>query len=294
MSPLRLTHFYPWHQIPEEFHEAPLQTFAEQGADTLTFTDPQCLLMQSDPDYERRFSRLARACGLDITDAHGLAFTHYDLNTDDPELREHSIRAHCDTIARLAAIGVKTYTVHVGAALYVGPPKLDLPVLRRNALITLEKILPAAEKNGLVIAIENSFEATNTPNEILAYLQHFRTPLLGCCFDAGHANYMQKQGKDLSRFSAYHVEQAWRGQLQLEDNALDKLAPAIVTCHLHDNSGYHDGHALPGTGTIDWPQLMSRLKTCPRLQSLQLEVNVVKYRLTVSTMCAALDRLTGY
>lgn len=293
MSSLRLTHFYPWHQIPEEFHEAPLRAFAEQGARCLTFTDPQCLLMQSDPDYERRFSRLASACGLEITDAHGLAFTHYDLNTDDPELRERSIQAHCATMARLAAIGVKTYTVHVGAALYVSPPKLELAALRPNAIITLERILPAAEKCGIIIAIENSFEPTNSPDEILGYLDRFRSPLLGCCFDVGHANFMRKAGKDLSRFSAYHIEQAWRGNLRLEEDALGKLAPEIVTCHMHDNSGYHDDHALPGDGTIDWPHLMAGLKACPRLQSLQDESSVLKYRLTVSAMCAALNRIAG-
>lgn len=294
MSSLRFTHFYPWHQIPEEFIDAPLRAFAEHGARCLTFTDPQCLMMQQDPDYEQRFCRKAQEYGLAITDAHGLSFTHYDLNTDNSTLRTQSIQAHNTTIARLAAIGVRTYTVHIGAALYVYPPHLDIPQLRQNAMITLQAILPAAEKCNIILALENSFEPTNAPDEILWYIDQCRSPLVRCCFDSGHANYMDSPGKDLTRFSAYHVENSWRNQLRLEEDTLGKLAPYIVTCHLHDNSGYGDDHALPGHGTINWPRLLARLKTCPLLQSLQNESSVLKHRLTVRDMCAAFDQLATY
>jgi len=291
---LRLTHFYPWHGMPDEFIGAALSLFAEHGARYLTFTDQQCPLMLSQPDYEKQISARAAEYGLSFSDAHGLCFRLYDLNTDDAELRARSIRDHIQVIERLAAIGVKTYTVHIGAALHQFPPMLELPVLRENALRTLEGILPTAEKNDMVIALENSFEPPNAPDELLWYLQQFSSKHLLLCFDSGHENYMSRQGKDLSRFSEYHVHTAWKGDLRLEDDALGKMAPYIVTAHLHDNSGYNDDHFLPGKGTINWSKIMGRLKKCPRLQSLQNESSVIRDKLSIAEMCESFDQIMQY
>ncbi len=294
MSSLRLAHFYPWEGIPEEFIKYPLAAFAEHGNEYLTFTQHQCIRVLTNPGYENWFFALARDYGMKVMDAHGLCFGIHDLDTDEREHREQSIKDHIAVITRLGDLGLQTYTVHVGAALYVAPPFLDLPQLRVNALHTLENILPAAEKSGVKIALENSFEPPNAPDELLWYIEQFNSPALLCCFDSGHANYMKKEGKELSKFSAYHRDRAWRGNLQLEDKALDKMAPYIVTCHLHDNSGYNDDHALPGKGTIDWKELISCLKKCPNIQSLQDETSVLRDRQTIKEMCEIFAGLMKY
>jgi len=294
MSSLRLAHFYPWEGIPGEFIKYPLAAFAEHGAECLTFTQHQCLRMLRHPGYENWFFEQAQAYGIKVMDAHGLCFQIYDLDTDDREQREKSIKDHIDVITRLSDLGLRTYTVHIGAALYVFPPFLDLPQLRANALHSLENILPVAEKCGMKIALENSFEPPNAPDELLWYIEQFNSPALLCCFDSGHANYMKKGSKDLSKFSAYHRDSAWRGDLRLEDKALDKMAPYIVTCHLHDNSGYNDDHVLPGKGTIDWKELISGLKKCPNIQSMQNETSVLRDRQTVKQMCEIFSELMKY
>ncbi len=294
MCSLRLAHFYPWQTIPDEFICHPLRAFAEHGTEYLTFSDPQCLCMLERPGYANWFFDQAHAYGLQIMDAHGLCFRHYDLDTDERELRAKSITEHIEVITHLADLGVKTYTVHIGAALYVYPPHLDLPQLRANAMQTLEKILPVAEKCGMKIALENSFEPPNAPDELVWYFQQFSSPNLLCCFDSGHANYMKKEGKDMSKFHPYHLETSWRGNLRLEEDALGKLAPYIVTCHLHDNSGYNDDHALPGKGTTDWKDTIRRLKQCPNMQSLQDETNVLRDRQTVREMCEVFVQLMKY
>ena len=294
MKSVRLAHFYPWQGIPDEFVKYPLQAFAEHETKYLTFSDPQCLRMLERPGYETWFRDLALEYGLEIYDAHGLCFRHYDLNTDDRELRERSIKDHIAIIGRLADIGVTTYTVHIGAALYVYPPCLDLPRLRSNAMHTLENILPTAEKRGMTIAMENSFEPPNAPDEILWFLQQFKSPNLLCCFDSGHANYMKKEGKDLSKFNPYHFKTTWRGDLRLEEDALGKLSPYIVTCHLHDNSGYGDDHALPGTGTTNWQDIITRLRQCPNLQSMQDEAGVLRHNLSVQEMCQIFNKLIKF
>jgi sugar phosphate isomerase/epimerase len=294
MSSLRLAHFYPWQSIPDEFVCHPLQAFAEHGTEHLTFSDPQCLQMLKRPDYAKWFFKQAGAYGMKVMDVHGLCFQHYDLDTDDRELREKSIKDHISVITQLSDLGVRTYTVHIGAALYVYPPFLDLPRLRANALHTLENILPVAERVGMKIALENSFEPPNAPDEVIWYIEQFKSPALLCCFDSGHANYMKKEGKELSKFKPYHLETTWRGNIRLEDDALGKLAPYIVTCHLHDNSGYFDDHALPGKGTTDWKDTISRLKKCPNIQSMQDETSVIRDRQTVKEMCTIFAALMKY
>ena len=291
MSSFRLAHFYPWEGIPDEFTKYPLATFAEHGNEYLTFSQHQCLRMLRDPGYENWFFEQARAYGMKVMDAHGLCFQRHDLDTDDREQREKSIEEHIAVITRLGDLGLQTYTVHVGAALYVSPPFLDLPQLRANAMHTLENILPVAEKSGVKIALENSFEPPNAPDELIWYIKQFNSPALLCCFDSGHANYMKKAGKELSKFSAYHRERAWRGDLRLEEDALGKMAPYIVTCHLHDNSGYNDDHKLPGKGTNDWQETISRLKKCPNLQSMQDETSVIRDQQTIKEMCEIFDDL---
>ena len=50
------------------------------------------------------------------------------------------------------------------------------------------------------------------------------------------------------------------------------MKDGIVTCHIHDNNGYNDLHGMPFDGTIDWPILMEKLKSCPRMIEFQTEI----------------------
>ena len=183
-------------------------------------------------------------------------------------------------------LGIETYTVHVGAAPWCRRPgHVGMDVLRPLALDTLEKILPRAEKNNCILAVENSFEPVNAPCEVLCYIRHFSSPFLQCCYDAGHANIMGKflyapdgsrKEKDLSLYKQSFRDIVWCDGLRLEEDTLALLAPHVVTCHLHDNNGYGDNHVLPGMpgrGTIQWKRLLKQLFACPNLKSLQNESN---------------------
>ena len=113
----------------------------------------------------------------------------------------------------------------------------------------------------------------------------------GCCFDAGHAHLMAPApGK---RRSGYFVEMdwAWGNKIEEYPNAYERLAPHIVTCHLHDNDGYSDAHELPGTGTIDWKTLIPKLKKSPRLISMQTEVRTIPAALPVGKLCDTFRKL---
>ena len=99
------------------------------------------------------------------------------------------IDGHKRALCYAAETGCRTYTIHIGAGQY-NRFRTPVQTLREAALRTLDELVPHAEKLGVVIAVENSFEPPNTPDEVLFLLEHFNSPALGCCYDAGHANVM--------------------------------------------------------------------------------------------------------
>ena len=80
------------------------------------------------------------------------------------------------------------------------------------------------------------------------------------------------------------IDAAWGDHIEEYSGALERMAPHIVTCHLHDNDGYSDAHQLPGTGTIDWADLIPKIKKLPRLISMQTEVSTVPAGLPVAKL----------
>ena len=48
--------------------------------------------------------------------------------------------------------------------------------------------------------------------------------------------------------------------VQYEEDLLEKFAPYLVNCHLHDNDGITDSHQQPGTGTIDWAEVRNTIE----------------------------------
>ena len=133
---------------------------------------------------------------------------------------------------------------------------------------TLEKLLPAAEKLGMVIAVENAFEMPNSAKEVMGLVDHFGgDPAIGVCYDTGHAHCMESApGKDNNKYEPYFPKCWWENGVIWEDHALE------ITCHIHDNNGYGDLHGMPFDGNINWRDLMPRLTSCPRMIDFQTEI----------------------
>ncbi len=291
---VRVSHFTAWNIVPDELIENFMAEFAAAGAEYITLMSRQLIQMLGEPEYAVRLGSQMKKLKLKTADAHGLAGPDYDL--DIPGRREGIIADHKRALEYCAEFGVETYTVHVGAAPWCRrPDPFDFDVLRPNALDTLEKILPVAEKLGIVLAVENSFEPVNSPDEVIGYIRHFNSPYIRCCYDSGHANYMAGRNKDPSRYKDSFHEIVWRGKIVFEDRAVEKLSPYIVTCHLHDNSGYGDDHVLPGTasGTIDWKTLMPKLLACPDLRSIQNESNFATQHVPVQEVCRIFNKISA-
>ena len=192
------------------------------------------------------------------------------------------IEDHKMGLAYAAEFGCKTYTVHIGPY-YEG---MEKPIFE-----ALEQLIPEAEKNGVVFAIENGFDPGNSPDALLQYLKKFPSEYFGCCLDTGHANVMDARPDKKMELYASYVKNNWNNDIRQEPDPIGKLSDYLVTSHLHDNDGYSDAHMLPGTGTAPWDKWIPALKKCPRLVSLQNETGALTHRVSIRKMCETFDKL---
>ncbi|MBR2872548.1 MAG: sugar phosphate isomerase/epimerase, partial [Lentisphaeria bacterium] len=115
---------------------------------------------------------------------------------------------------------------------------------------SIEKLLPTAVKNNIVLALENGSETPEQLQKMIALADEFDSEQLGFCFDTGHANcYGTKNVNELRSL----------------------MSSRIAVLHLHDNHGSFDDHNPPGGGNIDWTDLVPRLKSLPKLRNPETE-----------------------
>lgn len=231
------------------------------------------------------------AAGLKFVDSHAQFGGFYDLRTVNDSSLEHVVHLQQLQIAIAAEMGVSTITIHPGADAL--NPEIPLEKQTENVIRTLDRILPVAESLGVTVCIENSWSRLSRPNNLIYIKSKFPTDALGFCYDAGHANVLSSKAKQYEECSArdrwapYGLEPEW------EDQALEKMLPDIVNCHLHDNDAKSDQHKLPGEGTVDWPHVMHGLAKAPRLQCIQCEVGAIKHTISFSVLHRKFDELVN-
>lgn len=102
-------------------------------------------------------------------------------------------------------------------------------------------------KNGTGAAIENmlpfldrklSVKYCEHYDQLIEYVDSFHDPMVGICWDTGHANQMQfNQGR-----------------------ALRAIGKRLKALHINDNYyGNRDEHLLPYMGEVDWPDVIDAL-----------------------------------
>ena len=268
-----LIYNYPWKSTPRELFPRVIREFLDWGVDRFVFDSflaAQCL---ADPEWITFLKGLTKTFGVSFVSMHGICGRGIDMNTLDPERRPAMIAEHirCMEIAR--DFGSLTYTIHVGAGHYVRREAL-LPELREKARDTMEKLVPAAERIGIVLAVENAFEPPNSAREVLGLISpYLGNPAVGVCFDTGHANCMlMKPGKELAKYRDYMHKSWYETGIVAENDGLELLKPHIVTTHRHDNDGYGDLHSMPGDGDTDWGHVLAELRSAPRMLEFQTEV----------------------
>ena len=263
---------YPWNKLPFELYPRVAREYLDHGVDTFVLIFELVLDMMNSPERLEGMRKLTREMGVRFVSVHAPCGRPYDINIPEVEQREVMIQTHIRCMEIAAEFGSQTYTVHVGASHYCRD-HYPLAPLRENAHRVLERLLPEAERIGIIIAVENSFEPPNSPKEVLGIITPFlSSKYIGVCYDTGHANIMAPASwKKAELYAPYMARSWWEGFVE-EPNPLEIVKEHVVTTHIHDNSGYGDLHAMPFDGTIDWDALMPQLHACPRMLEFQTEI----------------------
>ena len=128
----------------------------------------------------------------------------------------------------------------------------------------LSKLIPVAEKHGVIIAIENTYNGESYGESYLSsyedfmfYMDYFKSPSLGICLDTGHAVVRKQNPVELFR----------------------KLKKYIVALHLHTTTENYDLHAIPFTlpygEKIDWFELYNEIAESEYPGTLNFELRPV-------------------
>lgn len=218
---------------------------AEAGVRSIVLTETRAQYDLKQADQAREAGRLFTDLGLATPACHGLDAPAHILNVPDEAHRAAMVRDHANLMTNVAALGARTYVLHLGPR----PVEAEVPAAWDAVRRALDQLAPRAAELGLLLALENGlpgYQATN--EELLALVADYAHPAVGICYDSGHANVTADAAAVLRAFS-----------------------PHVVTVHLHDNDGNGDQHLLPEQGSIAWPGVVAALNDCPRLVHAETE-----------------------
>ncbi len=147
-------------------------------------------------------------------------------------------------IARLERFKVRVMIFHPAHGTS-GVRREGIDMYLRQLGRSLEMILPAAEKSGVDIALENMLPGTDLdrfgsqPEHFNQIRKSFAHPRLKFCLDTGHA--LVSVGQDrLAEF-------------------FDAMGDELAAFHLADNAGDRDSHLAPGHGLVDWDLVFGKM-----------------------------------
>ena len=264
-----ITYFINWRVVSNELVPVIMEQVASYGIENIVLTD-SVIPRLADMDVHELFLKSAAAAGLKYVDAHA-PIQETDLLGLAPEKNRKAMLRSSENVIQIAGeFGCKTCTFHV----WNWRPDSHNAEERFGYICdSLESLLPIAEKNDVIIALENVWCPPCAPEFLVRIMKHFNSPYLGLCYDSGHA-FVFDQGRYNPEQSCVPV--SWNcpvEEIPWDGEALEKMLPWIVNCHLHDNNGLKDQHVMPGKGNINWKHVVDLLVQAPNLKCIQSEVS---------------------
>ncbi len=281
-----ITFHYPLNEFSDKIRPFIMKEFASNGAKHLIVTAEMFEAIMQDSSLEKKLISEMAQEGLSFVDGHAPFGEFVDLNCPDESFRDEMIARQKLTLNIASSMGLRTVTMHCGVDFLNAQIPTETHIARAKE--ALEKILPEAEKCRVIVAIENLWIPNCLPDVLLDIKKDFPTEYLGFCYDAGHANLLDKNHvncfnqvlNDWTKILSFKEE-----EILWEDNALEKMLPYVVNCHLHDNDGSYDQHHRIGTGNIDWKHIKSLLLQAPRLKCIQSEVVASMSNASIKELC---------
>ena len=204
--------------------------------------DPGSVFMKDGWETEvDRLRRVADELGMDFVQSHAPGGNPLEAGPRRDLLLDATRRS----IEICAMLGIPNTVVHLGWAddLRYADKAAEEAYFARN-MEFIGQLIPTMEKTGVMVLVENTTHANMgerwylyTGQEMKDFLAYAGHPLLGACWDTGHANVEGHQYSDL--------------------NALGKDLRAI---HFNDNHGKSDEHVMPWAGTMCVDEILCGLR----------------------------------
>ncbi len=267
---------------PVELIQSRLENLQAAGAKRVMLDASQLVRAADDPQYRKALMDGLSASGLVLFDVHAPHGVMDSFGCPIPEAEAHFFDIACKSIHTAAELGAKTITFHCSRTRLVknmAPPggpieEVNLSGAKSRILHELEILLPEAEKYHVMIALENLFLPSSTAVFLKSIIKELPHPFLGLNYDSGHALLLEQQIYKKPSDIAEWIQIGWADDtVVFQPDQLDEMLNHVITAHLHDNHGKSDEHLMPGDGIANWSQIIQRLKTAPRLLSLQSEVS---------------------
>ncbi len=204
------------------------------------------LTPDSSDEAVRGVGRMAREIGLEISGLCSFLFWPYSLTHNDPERRERGLELALDMIRTARLLGTENLLVIAGST-YVpwipDDPPVPPEVCDRRAREAIGKLLPAAEKAGVYLNVENIFVNgyLHSPEEMVAFVDSFHSQHVRVHFDTGN-------------IAQYHFPEHWIPLLgrRIQNIHLKEYSKQVHEFNLHTFRPLLDG-------TIDWPAVLEEL-----------------------------------
>ncbi len=188
-----------------------------------------------------RLRDFAASRGMDFVQSHAPSANPLQFD----EQREVCIAATRRALEICALLSIPVSVFHTGWStdiLYDAPAAGERYAIENMKFIT--PLLPMMEKTGVRLLIENSTHANMgeryyfyTGKEMKDFLRYANHPLLGACWDTGHANIEGHQYEDLVA-----------------------LGDDLCAIHFNDNRGTCDEHIMPYLGTMSVDEVLCGLR----------------------------------
>lgn len=213
-------------------------------------------LLDSDKEWKQQIED-ARAAA----DANNMRFVQAHAPGYNPAGNlDHArcMRAMHRSIEACAMLDIPCTVLHTAFMLELRYPEDKDAYFKYNRKY-LEELLATAEKFNVTLCVENSSKINSsnsyffmTADDMLDFIAYMDHPLLGCCWDTGHA---VMEGK----FDQY--------------SDLTKLGKNLKAIHLHDNNGTADEHLPPYSGKLQLDTVVQALKDIQYQGAFTFEVD---------------------
>lgn len=260
--------------VKERLHPGLLDALVRGGAQAIEiFAARQHLDYANRKQHVREIAEWFRSTGIPLNSVHAPLYSDYEWGRDGtPPVNV----ASSDRAQRIEAMDEIKRALEIAEQIpfrfliqHIGVSNESFDERKFEAAMTsIEHLRAFAKPLGVRLLLENIPNDLCTPDKLVEFIHTTHFDDVGVCFDVGHAHLMG----DIAQ-------------------AFETLKQHIRSTHIHDNAKDKDTHLWPGSGSIDWKQVMELLRSAPNTPPLLLEIEGDEKVNPAEKMKEAFDKL---